>query len=137
MQQFLTVSDLPAPYSHFTPVPVVSKHSDSPQCFDQIGQWIAQCEAGHEDCKAPNAVRLPTRVVDLNPTSDGSLEPSALSYVWGDTLPQRLTRAVLESFKSGIPWSDIPKTLQDAMTITHLLGLRYLWVDALTIIQDD
>ena len=148
-QQFLTVSDLPAPYSHFTPVPVVSQHSDSPQCFEQIGQWIAQCEAGHEDCKAPDAARLPTRVVDLNPV-DGSLKPflleingavsgryAALSYVWGDTLPLMLTRAVLESFKSGITWSDIPKTLQDAMTITHRLGLRYLWVDALTIIQDD
>jgi hypothetical protein len=150
MQQFLTVSDLPAPYSHFTPVPVVSKHSDSPQCFDQIGQWIAQCEAGHEDCKAPDEVRLPTRVVDLNPTSDGSLKPvlfeangavsgryATLSYVWGDALPLRLTRAVLELFKFGIPWSDIPKTLQDAMIISHRLGLRYLWVDSLTIIQDD
>ena len=27
--------------------------------------------------------------------------------------------------------------LQDAMTVTHLLGLRYIWIDALAIIQDD
>ncbi len=147
--EFLTVSDLAGPYSHFKPAPVVSKHSDSPKCFNTIRQWIAQCDAGHEDCKAPDSVRLPTRVVDVNPTSDG-LKPyllessgsisgryAALSYVWGDTLPLKLTGAVLDSFKSGIPWSDIPKTLQDAMTITHHLGLRYLWVDALSIIQDD
>lgn len=147
--ELLTVSDLADHYSHFKPASVVSKHSDSAQCFNTIREWVAHCDAGHEDCKAPDSVRLPTRVVDVNPTAEG-LEPyilesdgsasgryAALSYVWGDTLPLRLTRAALDSFKSGLPWSDIPKTLQDAMTITHRLGLRYLWVDALSIIQDD
>lgn len=59
---------------------------------------------------------------------------AALSYAWGDGLPLRLTRAVKEGFRKEIPWEEIPKTLQDAMIIMHRLGLRYLWVDALTII---
>ncbi len=84
----------------------------------------------------------------MNPTAEG-LEPflleskgmtgryMALSYVWGSGLPLKLTNSTLGTFKAGIPWPSIPKTLQDAMTITHRLGLCYLWVDALTIVQDD
>ena len=30
----------------------------------------------------------------------------------------------------------LPKTVQDAITVTKLLGFRYLWVDSLCIIQD-
>jgi len=146
---FITTAALPEPFAQFKPTPLIAKHSASPQCFAQIHDWIAVCDAFHDDCKAPLSVKLPTRVVDVNPTPHG-LRPflvtttngalgqyAALSYSWGSGLPLKLTRSSLDSFMSGIPWTDIPKTLQDAMTITHELGLRYLWVDALTIIQDD
>jgi len=35
-----------------------------------------------------------------------------------------------------IPFSDLPKTFQDAVITTRQLGLRYLWIDSLCIIQD-
>lgn len=145
---FITTAPLSVPFSQFTPAPLIAPHSHSPQCFAQIHDWMAVCDASHDDCKAPASVKLPTRVVDVNPTPDGlrpvlvttngvSGQYAALSYSWGAGLPLKLTRSSLASFMSGIPWTDIPKTLQDAMTITHKLGLRYLWVDSLTIIQDD
>lgn len=37
----------------------------------------------------------------------------------------------------GIRFSSLPKTLQDAIVVTQKLGLQYLWVDSLCIIQDD
>jgi hypothetical protein len=36
-----------------------------------------------------------------------------------------------------IPISSLPKTLRDAITITRLLNIPYLWIDSLCIIQDD
>lgn len=32
---------------------------------------------------------------------------------------------------------EVPKTFQDAITVTHELGVPYLWIDSLYIIQDD
>lgn len=32
--------------------------------------------------------------------------------------------------------SSFPQTLRDAITITKSLGFRYLWIDALCILQD-
>jgi hypothetical protein len=37
----------------------------------------------------------------------------------------------------GIDVDNLPQTFQDAVTLTESLGLRYLWIDSLCIIQDD
>lgn len=42
----------------------------------------------------------------------------------------------LKTFRAGIPWNHLPKTFQDAVLTTRNLGFRYLWIDALCIIQD-
>ena len=34
-------------------------------------------------------------------------------------------------------WEDIPKTFQDAITVTRYLGFHYIWIDSLCIVQDD
>jgi hypothetical protein len=36
----------------------------------------------------------------------------------------------------GMPYASLPKTFQHAVTATRQLGLRYLWIDSLCIIQD-
>jgi hypothetical protein len=33
--------------------------------------------------------------------------------------------------------SHLPKTLQDAIRLTQELGIRYIWIDSICIIQDD
>ncbi|KAF2670835.1 hypothetical protein BT63DRAFT_411923 [Microthyrium microscopicum] len=37
----------------------------------------------------------------------------------------------------GIPWLTLPATFRDAVKLTRYLGIRYLWIDCLCIIQDD
>jgi hypothetical protein len=36
-----------------------------------------------------------------------------------------------------IPWDTLPQTLRDAVTVCRKLDIKYLWVDALCIVQDD
>lgn len=35
-----------------------------------------------------------------------------------------------------ILWADLPKTFRDAVIVTRSLGVRYLWIDSICIIQD-
>ena len=65
----------------------------------------------------------------------------ALSYVWGTAVKFRLSRAILpallEAGQLKTIYRDLPRTVRDAITLVRRLGLRYLWVDALCLIQDD
>jgi hypothetical protein len=61
----------------------------------------------------------------------------ALSYCWGNEDSMKLTSAVLKNWEEVIEFSLLPKTLKDVVICTRGLGVRYLWVDRLCIIQDD
>jgi hypothetical protein len=59
----------------------------------------------------------------------------ALSYCWGGVQAVKLLVSNFKDMVSRIP-SELPKTIQDAFTITRRLGIRFIWVDSLCIIQD-
>lgn len=95
----------------------------------------------------PNPV-LPTRVIDVGP-SDGSKTPyvyisnagerhqyAALSHRWGNTDPLTTTTQNLVERRLGLPSSEMSQTFRDAITIARNLGVRYLWIDSLCILQD-
>ncbi|KAI8963071.1 HET-domain-containing protein [Daldinia sp. FL1419] len=71
-----------------------------------------------------------------------ALEPCpyfALSYVWGDeTDPLQTTTANVKDMKTpGVLWEQpLPKTIVDAIELTKQMGVGYLWVDRLCVIQD-
>lgn len=48
----------------------------------------------------------------------------------------RLREELMESFMTAIPLENLTKTFRDAVKITQNLGLDYLWIDALCIIQN-
>lgn len=37
----------------------------------------------------------------------------------------------------GIPWDELTQTFQDAITVTRNIGIQYVWIDSLCIMQDD
>lgn len=92
-------------------------------------------------------IRLPTRVIqvgnDAEPESIRLVETNSqpgtyacLSYCWGDTANYTTTPDTLQQHMESIPWASLPKTIQDAITVTRELGISYLWVDALCIVQN-
>lgn len=60
----------------------------------------------------------------------------ALSHCWGRSQPLKLLQASYNDFQSTICYKTLPRTFQDAVTATRALGIRYLWIDSLCIIQD-
>lgn len=62
---------------------------------------------------------------------------ACLSHCWGEFQPLKTTNATLEHHKVSIAWETIPQTFQDAIKVTKSLGLDYIWIDSLCIVQDD
>ncbi|KAF2827622.1 HET-domain-containing protein [Ophiobolus disseminans] len=111
-------------------------------------KFLNNCQEGHEICHKRTAT-LPTRVIDVGTKSpiklvklywsdvDETGQYAALSYCWGGHQPLTTTTSTAQDITDGLLFSRLPRTLQDAMIVTLELGLRYIWIDSLCIIQDD
>ncbi|KAK7422748.1 hypothetical protein QQZ08_009372 [Neonectria magnoliae] len=78
------------------------------------------------------------RVVEHDDSSPPPQEPYiALSHCWGKSRPLTLTRDTMAQRKANIPFEALPRTFRDAVLITRGLGIRYIWIDSLCIIQND
>ncbi|KAK1566291.1 heterokaryon incompatibility protein [Colletotrichum navitas] len=132
------------------PAKEVESHSSAPSCLALASSWLQDCLANHPACKQASNQNLPTRVIDVG--TAGLREPFlvethgtsgayvALSYCWGDPSVHPVLKTTHKNFvahKTSIPHAGMPATLRDAVTIARYLGIRYLWVDALCIIQGD
>lgn len=116
-------------------------------------QSLQECftEPTHNCQPRPNfAIDWPQRLlrisavvtlVDFDDSTTGRF--AALSYCWGDSQelvrnpPLIATASTCASLRTGIPFSGLPLTVRQAVEVCVCLGIEYLWVDALCIIQDD
>ncbi|KDR74282.1 hypothetical protein GALMADRAFT_574571 [Galerina marginata CBS 339.88] len=112
--------------------------------YSKAKEWLESC-SDHENCAAIYETPLPTRVVDCsNPMKPRLFETHrkikghycALSYVWGGDQRQKTTTANIDTHIHEGFDTTLPQTIADAILATHNLGLQYLWVDALCILQD-
>ncbi|KAM7185588.1 Heterokaryon incompatibility protein (HET) domain containing protein [Rhypophila sp. PSN 637] len=125
--------------------------------MDVVRNWRTICDRHHPECRngagsVINHVRShserPALLIDAElmcicEVTDNMQHYLALSYVWGGSRQLKLSTATLadlmqaESLLRPHYNSKIPKTIRDAIGLVRVLGERYLWVDALCIIQDD
>jgi hypothetical protein len=111
-----------------------------------VDQLFDECINMHSRCGAPQITSLPRRVLDVGSIIDSTIfllisedrkaRYAALSYCWGGPQEVVAKEDTWVAMTQGITLSVLPKTIQDAVTVTRRLGLRYLWVDALCIKQD-
>jgi hypothetical protein len=114
--------------------------------------WIKSCETTHpQSCKRLPFFRnedviLPRYLIDtyracLIRGEESKAGYAALSYQWGQvsTLQNvtKICQQLLEPGSLSLPEfaSKIPQTVSDAITVARLLGIGYLWVDALCIVN--
>ncbi len=105
---------------------------------------LRDCCTSHPLCRKSTTVG-PKRLLKLSTGNKVNLVdcpeqiPSyvALSYCWGGEQECKLTTAMIDAFRKEIPWNNLKQLHQDVFTLCHKLGLEYLWIDALCIIQDD
>lgn len=125
----------------------IEQDPSSMKTLTRAAKWLANCDSEHSDCEAQNTL-LPRRVLDVNAGDDPDIialrelpdtrdRYVTLSHCWGSSQQFTTTRATMNERKTRIQLEELPKTFQDAVFITRLLGARYLWIDSLCICQDD
>jgi hypothetical protein len=115
-----------------------------------LKRWIHICENEHrERCELAwwrigEVLPKSVRVLDVARMAIVSAPPMcryvALSYVWGGPGESYwTTRANIKKRRvpGGLDTSVLPDTISDVIQLVRQLGERYLWIDALCIVQDD
>lgn len=131
------------------PISSVSSNLDLAHCVNLTKRWVGDCDLHHANCATDREEWAnPRRLLDL---SNGvklveveecaRLQYITLSHCWGDnsaaSAVPRTKRASLTANMIGIAPGELPQLFQDVIKLVRALGIRYLWIDALCIIQDN
>lgn len=114
-----------------------------------VQKWISLCQEDHgEKCgnvwkadrKLPGFVRVVDVISMAVVPAPSGCRYLTLSYVWGSIGAEYWTtkdNIAERSAPGGLNVSNLPETITDSILFVRQLGRRYLWIDALCIIQDD
>ena len=125
----------------------IARYPGSTENIVRILSWLSDCQE-HHNCKTILGA-MPARLIEITGTSEtislrlreteevGRVPFAALSYCWGGEQPLRCLSSNIVSYRTAIPFEKQPPTIQDAAKVCQGMGLQFLWLDALCIIQDD
>lgn len=128
----------------------LGRSTKSDETWSLALKWLHECRTRHTRCSTtPTTIPWqPTRLIYVGTSQAPTLhlhisqratstEPYvSLSHCWGEIQIKRLLKADIKRMIEYIEIKELPKTFQDAITITRKLGVQYLWIDSLCIIQD-
>lgn len=129
----------------------MSDTTASPEAWAIAQKWIHDCRSTHEACKRPQIDWFPTRLLDLEKFDRPRVvetqfkAPSAgshyitLSHRWSPQPSLLLSKHTKDELISeqGFDAARLPAAIQDATSVCRRMGVRYLWVDTLCILQDE
>lgn len=111
----------------------------SESAVSMVKQSVLRCQKEHQ-CGYGNVAPLPTRVLDLRPMAEGKgpllVDTKgaqgayvALSYCWGRNQTYKTTADRVHGFQTtGIQYDKMSKTAQQAIQVTRMLEIDYIWV---------
>jgi hypothetical protein len=128
-----------------------SDRTSSIESIQTAAMWLQDCVGSHLSCNTPdrNSIWYPTRLLHLTDSSGDQsyvrlirtaqelpVGPySTLSHRWGNAMPFQLTQAMESDSNPCFPVIELPRTFQEAIQVSKQLGIWYLWIDSLCIIQ--
>lgn len=116
-------------------------------------RWLDQCNTTHKLCSSKtNKSHTPARflnvkyssydhldsvrLVDTNP--EKAYRYIVLSHRWDEqTEKVCTTTSTIEQYKTRIRLYILPDQFQEAIRITRTIGIEYIWIDSLCIIQKE
>ncbi|KAK9419532.1 putative Heterokaryon incompatibility domain-containing protein [Seiridium unicorne] len=129
---------------------------------DITRKWLDQCMSEHTTCREsfsgeyvedspgiaprrllaiapPKQVPGPPSIRLIEPARPFKADYVSLSHCWGppENRPLCTVQANLDKHLAQVPWSSLSQTFQDAFLLCAELGVEYIWIDSLCIIQDD
>ena len=114
--------------------------------MQQLTSWLSECSLNHPLCK-PIRGLLPKRLIKVDgedlkliyteEITDSNLEYATLSHCWGEVECTLTTKSSEKSHQEKMDFNKLQRSFQDAIQITRQLGLPYLWIDSLCILQGD
>ncbi|KAF2447590.1 HET-domain-containing protein [Karstenula rhodostoma CBS 690.94] len=119
--------------------------TSSEYAFQIVSKWLHDCLQSHDRCSIYKTARLPKRILELTATTvllrENLNRPAAyacLSHCWGEKGPAlRLTSNTIDTLRSGVARAQLPETFKDAVEICDRLGIHFIWIDAMCIVQDN
>jgi hypothetical protein len=124
--------------------PLLSPSTRSESAIDFLVGKYQECRDKHIGCRLQTSpiVVYPSRVIDVAKSKDSIFlhdtqifdergPYACLSHCWGQKQPFMLTNETKSILHGGILVSALPKTFRDAVFVTRLLGVRFLWIDSL------
>lgn len=147
----IDVYALKAPASSIFPQPFIQDPVPD-QTLAKICHYLKVCDECHSTCfeglpepEVDTKPLLPTRSIYVPPDrSNPRLIVTrglrgryiALSHCWGGHAHFMCTTETLPELCKGIPLDKLSKTARDAIYVARKIGVEYLWIDSLCIVQN-
>lgn len=110
-----------------------------------VKDWIRICDSHHPTCWLESEASLPSRLIEVVRFDEGLLrlvdgnvcrkQYTTLSYRWGMTDKNSYLTSLsnVHARQTSFDLKTLPATIRDAITLSHWLGIAYVWIDAMQV----